>query len=66
MLPFTRQTLFFSATMPPEIQRLTDQFLHNPARVEVSPPATTATNITQELVHDPAPMTGPSARRCAA
>ncbi|HXS07963.1 MAG TPA: DEAD/DEAH box helicase [Rhizomicrobium sp.] len=54
LLPFTRQTLFYSATMPPEIQRLTDQFLHNPARVEVSRPATTATNITQELVEIPA------------
>ncbi len=54
MLPFTRQTLFYSATMPPEIQRLTDQFLHNPARVEVARPATTATNITQELVEIPA------------
>ena len=42
LLPFTRQTLFFSATMPPEIQRLTDNFLHNPVRVEVSPPATAA------------------------
>lgn len=54
LLPFTRQTLFYSATMPPEIQRLTDQFLHNAARVEVSRPATTATNITQELVEIPA------------
>jgi superfamily II DNA/RNA helicase len=54
LLPFTRQTLFYSATMPPEIQRLTDQFLHNPARIEVSRPATTATNITQELVEVPA------------
>jgi superfamily II DNA/RNA helicase len=53
-LPFTRQTLFFSATMPPEIQRLTDQFLHNPVRIEVARPATTATNITQELVEIPA------------
>ena len=53
-LPFTRQTLFYSATMPPEIQRLTDQFLHNPVRIEVSRPATTATNITQELVEIPA------------
>ncbi len=53
-LPFTRQTLFYSATMPPEIQRLTDQFLHNPARIEVARPATTATNITQELVMIPA------------
>jgi superfamily II DNA/RNA helicase len=54
LLPFTRQTLFYSATMPPEIQRLTDQFLHNAARVEVSRPATTATNISQELVMIPA------------
>ncbi len=50
LVPFTRQTLFFSATMPPEITRLTEQFLHNPVRVEVSRPASTATNITQTLV----------------
>ena len=36
LMPFTRQTLFFSATMPPEIQTLTEQFLHDPVRVEVS------------------------------
>jgi superfamily II DNA/RNA helicase len=54
LIPFTRQTLFYSATMPPEIQRLTEQFLHNPVRVEVARPATTATNITQELIHVPA------------
>jgi superfamily II DNA/RNA helicase len=54
ILPFTRQTLFYSATMPPEIQRLTDQFLHNPTRIEVTRPATTATNITQVLVEIPA------------
>ncbi len=53
LIPFTRQTLFYSATMPPEIQRLTDQFLHNPVRVEVSRPATTATNITQEIIEVP-------------
>jgi superfamily II DNA/RNA helicase len=53
-LPFTRQTLFYSATMPPEIQRLTDQFLHNPVRIEVSRPATTAANISQEVVEIPA------------
>ncbi len=52
-LPFTRQTLFYSATMPPEIQRLTDQFLSNPARIEVARPATTATNITQQIVEIP-------------
>ncbi|MGE0564192.1 MAG: DEAD/DEAH box helicase [Pseudolabrys sp.] len=50
LVPFTRQTLFFTATMPPEIQRIADTFLHNPARVEVSRPATTATTITQLLV----------------
>ena len=44
LVPFTRQTLFFTATMPPEIQRIADTFLHNPVRVEVSKPATTATN----------------------
>jgi superfamily II DNA/RNA helicase len=50
LVPFTRQTLFFSATMPPEITRLTEQFLQNPVRVEVSRPASTAAAITQTLV----------------
>ncbi len=54
MLPFTRQTLFYSATMPPEIQRLTEQFLHTPVRVEVTRPATANINITQDLVEVPA------------
>ena len=57
LVPFTRQTLFFTATMPPEIQRIADNFLHNPVRVEVSKPATAATTITQLLVatgRDPA------------
>ena len=36
--------------MPPEIQRIADTFLHNPVRVEVTKPATTATTITQLLV----------------
>jgi superfamily II DNA/RNA helicase len=49
MVPFTRQTLFFSATMPPEIQKLTSQFLSNPVRVEVTKHSTTADNITQGL-----------------
>ena len=53
LTPMTRQTLFFSATMPPEIQRITDQFLHNPVRVEVSRPATTADTITQRIVRVP-------------
>ena len=50
LVPFTRQTLFFSATMPPEITRLTEQFLHNPVRVEVARAASTALTITQGLV----------------
>ncbi len=50
LVPFTRQTLFFSATMPPEITRLTEAFLHNPVRVEVARAASTATGITQGLV----------------
>ncbi len=50
MIPFTRQTLFFSATMPPEITKLTEKFLHAPVRVEVSKAASTATNIVQRLV----------------
>ena len=54
LIPFTRQTLFFSATMAPEIKRLTDAFLQNPKTVEVSPPATTAENVTQILVPSPA------------
>src|SRR6202047_1295335 len=36
MIPFTRQTLFFTATMPPEIRRITETFLHNPEKIEVS------------------------------
>jgi superfamily II DNA/RNA helicase len=50
LVPFTRQTLFFTATMPPEIRRITEQFLHNPVRVEVSRPATPVANTTQSLV----------------
>ncbi len=50
LIPFTRQTLFFSATMPPEITRLADQFLHTPVRVEVSKPASVTATVTQRLV----------------
>ena len=50
ILPFTRQTLFFSATMPPEIQRLADAFLSNPIKVEASKPATAATTVAQYIV----------------
>jgi superfamily II DNA/RNA helicase len=50
LVPFTRQTLFFTATMPPEIRRITEAFLHNPEKVEVSKPATTAVTVTQSQV----------------
>ncbi len=53
LTPMTRQTLFFSATMPPEIQRITDTFLHKPARIEVSRPAETADTITQNIINIP-------------
>jgi len=47
MVPFTRQTLFFSATMPPEIERLANQFLQNPVQVTVARAASTSETITQ-------------------
>jgi ATP-dependent RNA helicase RhlE len=50
-LPAKRQTLFFSATMPPEIQKLADVLLTNPAKVEVTPPASTVDKIEQSLYH---------------
>ncbi len=50
LVPFTRQTLFFTATMPPEITRISEQFLHNPIRIEASRPATAAATITQRLI----------------
>ncbi|MGE0737035.1 MAG: DEAD/DEAH box helicase [Alphaproteobacteria bacterium] len=49
-LPPIRQTLFFSATMPPEIRRLADKFLSNPKEITVSRPATTATTIEDAVV----------------
>ena len=63
LVPFTRQTLFFSATMPPEITRLTETFLHNPVRIEVARAASTATTIAQgSSLRPPA---RPSAKPCA-
>ncbi|MDW3222263.1 MAG: DEAD/DEAH box helicase [Paracoccaceae bacterium] len=50
LTPFTRQTLFFSATMAPEIERITNTFLSAPERVEVARQATTGENITQGVV----------------
>ncbi|WP_025053282.1 DEAD/DEAH box helicase [Sulfitobacter noctilucae] len=50
LTPFTRQTLFFSATMAPEIERITNTFLSNPERIEVARQATTNKNITQGVL----------------
>jgi len=50
MLPKERQTLFFSATMPQEITRLADQMLRNPARVAVTPQATTVERVAQRVI----------------
>ncbi|MCW1430062.1 DEAD/DEAH box helicase [Novosphingobium sp. JCM 18896] len=49
-LPANRQTLLFSATMPPPIKKLADKFLTNPKYIEVARPATTNTNIAQHKV----------------
>jgi ATP-dependent RNA helicase RhlE len=50
-IPVKRQTLFFSATMPSEIQKLSSSILTNPAKIEVTPPATTAEKIAQEIYY---------------
>ena len=50
LMPKIRQTLMFSATMPPVIRRLADQFLMNPKEITVSPPASTAETVSQSLV----------------
>ena len=50
LTPFTRQTLFFSATMAPEIERVTNTFLSNPAKVEVARQATASETIEQAVV----------------
>ncbi len=63
LTPAKKQTLFFSATMPPEITRLTKQFLRDPIRIEASRPATTADTITQYLVR--IPTTDQKAKRTA-
>ena len=49
-LPKDRQTLLFSATMPPPIKKLADKFLTNPRSIEVARPASSNTNITQALI----------------
>ncbi|HXZ01410.1 MAG TPA: DEAD/DEAH box helicase [Stellaceae bacterium] len=50
LLPRIRQTLFFSATMPPEIRRLADAFLMNPKEISVAPPASPAALVAQHLI----------------
>ncbi len=50
LLPKIRQTMFFSATMPPEIRRLADAFLMNPKEVAVDPPSSAAETVVQSLV----------------
>jgi superfamily II DNA/RNA helicase len=63
LTPPRRQTLFFSATMPPEITRLTTAFLKDPTRIEASRPAMTADTITQYIVR--IPTSDPKAKRTA-
>ena len=63
LVPFTRQTLFFSATMAPEITRITQEFLHNPVRVEVARQATTSETIDQFVVPPRAAPQGHRRRR---
>ena len=53
MTPFTRQVLFFSATMPNEIKRLVDQFLHQPASIQIARKNMTAKTVTQRIVRVP-------------
>jgi ATP-dependent RNA helicase RhlE len=53
-IPAQRQTLFFSATMPAEINRLAAEMLREPARVAVAPVATTAEKVAQRVIHVPA------------
>ncbi len=51
ILPPVRQTLFFSATMPPPIKKLADKYLSNPKVITVSPPSSTSANVEQFLVN---------------
>lgn len=51
--PFTRQVLFFSATMPPEIKRLVEQFLHQPVTVQVARRNSTAATVRQRIIRTP-------------
>ena len=63
LTPGAKQTLFFSATMPPEITRLTKQFLKDPTRIEVTKAASVVDTITQHLAR--VPIADPAAKRLA-
>jgi len=63
MTPFTRQVLFFSATMPNEIKRLVDQFLHQPVSIQVARKNMTAETVTQRIVR--MPSSDPKQKRTA-
>lgn len=53
VIPSKRQNLLFSATFPVKVEKLADEFLEFPTRIEVSPPATAAVHVNQELFHVP-------------
>src|SRR5580658_4170555 len=63
MTPANKQTLFFSATMPPEITRLTKQFLKDPLRIEVTKAASVVDTISQHIAR--VPVSDPAAKRLA-
>ena len=63
LTPFTRQVLFFSATMPAEIKRLVDQFLHQPITIQVARRNMTAETVTQRIVR--VPSSDPKQKRTA-
>jgi superfamily II DNA/RNA helicase len=63
MTPFTRQVLFFSATMPNEIKRLVDQFLHQPVTIQVARQSTTAETVRQRIIR--MPSSDPKQKRTA-
>ena len=63
MTPANKQTLFFSATMPPEITRLTKQFLKDPIRIEVTKAASVVDTISQHIAR--VPVSDPAAKRLA-
>ncbi len=50
LLPFSRQTLLFAATMPPEVEKLADELMQAPVRVDVAPPATTVEQVQQSVL----------------